>query len=425
MKRAKPPQSFFKQNLSGRNFSQESLSARKFLDCNLYRANFDGANLMGTHFARCAAREASFKTAHMGRYQTWNIILFFVAMITSSYILMTLPNIVNGFCFILITSCFALLQYWLLAGALFIPMIALIDFILKNHQNIKHIPLFLFLLCYLILIDALLSIRNRLFIDDRLALSKPWLWNIKQAALYFDTLGGTNFHKTNLRDADFQDSNVEYTDFRGADLKGVSFRGAKGLWCAFFDRNSPLWLHSVQQLAAGVNQFTEYMGHNLAGLNLASFDLHGLNFQNANLDNAKLCDANLCGADLRGASLMGTQMNRKTFMLSYWDNNVLRNVCMRGALVNPEGFTDEDQKLISEVQMAKLTLRQRLQAILKNPAEFDAFVMDHFPAVANRFTSGMERLERENLLLSIADHDKIEVELNRCDPIAGNEPPLN
>lgn len=44
-------------------------------------------------------------------------------------------------------------------------------------------------------------------------------------------------------------------------------------------------------------------------------------------------------------------------------------------------------------------LRQLLADLLRSDTDFEAFCLDHFPDVYQRFGNGMERLQKENLLL--------------------------
>jgi len=50
-------------------------------------------------------------------------------------------------------------------------------------------------------------------------------------------------------------------------------------------------------------------------------------------------------------------------------------------------------------QPARHRLRDLLREVLPTDADFTAFVMDHHRAVAQRFTDGQDRVQRENLLL--------------------------
>jgi len=71
------------------------------------------------------------------------------------------------------------------------------------------------------------------------------------------------------------------------------------------------------------------------------------------------------------------------------------------------------------------TLRQLLRRTRPSAAEFDAFCVDHFPEIHARFSTGMERTIKENLLLEQADlHDLarrlgagLEFDLERRDPV--------
>ncbi len=52
-------------------------------------------------------------------------------------------------------------------------------------------------------------------------------------------------------------------------------------------------------------------------------------------------------------------------------------------------------------------LRELLQDTLRTGADFDAFVLDHFPNVYGRYSGGMDRLERTTLLFQIVETEDI------------------
>lgn len=52
-------------------------------------------------------------------------------------------------------------------------------------------------------------------------------------------------------------------------------------------------------------------------------------------------------------------------------------------------------------------VREKLNRFLITSADFDAFCIDHFSEIYRRFTVGMERVERTNLLLSIASPEQV------------------
>jgi len=63
------------------------------------------------------------------------------------------------------------------------------------------------------------------------------------------------------------------------------------------------------------------------------------------------------------------------------------------------------------------SLRKLLGAILRTSTDLDAFCLDHFPEVSSRFTSGMERPAREDLLLKSVEPDEILAALRLHDAV--------
>lgn len=61
-------------------------------------------------------------------------------------------------------------------------------------------------------------------------------------------------------------------------------------------------------------------------------------------------------------------------------------------------------------------LRKMIAGILVTDAMFDAFVLDHFEPVKKQFTNGMERMQKETLLLELADRSQIVAALSSCYP---------
>lgn len=53
------------------------------------------------------------------------------------------------------------------------------------------------------------------------------------------------------------------------------------------------------------------------------------------------------------------------------------------------------------------TLRELVARVLKSDSDLDAFCIDYFKDVHDRFTSGMDRVAKVNQLLSHADHGEI------------------
>ena len=53
------------------------------------------------------------------------------------------------------------------------------------------------------------------------------------------------------------------------------------------------------------------------------------------------------------------------------------------------------------------TIRKLLERHMKDNGEFDGFVLDRFPEVMRRYSAGMDRVQRTNLLLTLKEPDEI------------------
>lgn len=62
------------------------------------------------------------------------------------------------------------------------------------------------------------------------------------------------------------------------------------------------------------------------------------------------------------------------------------------------------------------SVRKLMDVVLRTSSDFDAFCLDHFQDVARRFSEGMTRVARENLLLQIVDTEAILAALRLHDP---------
>lgn len=68
------------------------------------------------------------------------------------------------------------------------------------------------------------------------------------------------------------------------------------------------------------------------------------------------------------------------------------------------------------------TLRRRLNEALRTDADLDAFCIDFFPEVHRRFTSGMDRVQKLNLLFQLTDPEEIVCALNAHQRGEGRRP---
>ena len=62
------------------------------------------------------------------------------------------------------------------------------------------------------------------------------------------------------------------------------------------------------------------------------------------------------------------------------------------------------------------SVRRALGALLVVDADFDAFCIDHYPHVYRRFTGGMDRVAKENLLLTLVPAESLMQTLRSVDP---------
>lgn len=81
----------------------------------------------------------------------------------------------------------------------------------------------------------------------------------------------------------------------------------------------------------------------------------------------------------------------------------------------PEPSTEPQVMLppLDSDRMDRRTLRGLLGDVLKLDADFDAFVLDHFPDVYRRYSGGMDRIQKMNLLLSLKEPADIHWALRR------------
>jgi WD40 repeat protein len=72
--------------------------------------------------------------------------------------------------------------------------------------------------------------------------------------------------------------------------------------------------------------------------------------------------------------------------------------------------------MLDSLRLDGHSLRKLLVAVLPTASDLDAFCLDCFPDVAARFASGQNRVDRDNLLLQIADRDQLVAALAKRNP---------
>ncbi|MBL9044738.1 MAG: hypothetical protein JNM83_24215, partial [Myxococcales bacterium] len=68
------------------------------------------------------------------------------------------------------------------------------------------------------------------------------------------------------------------------------------------------------------------------------------------------------------------------------------------------------------VSIHRAQLRELLFSALRTDSDFVAFALDYFPDVQQKFSSGMDRVSKVNLLLESEDSDEILKALQRAHP---------
>jgi uncharacterized protein YjbI with pentapeptide repeats len=384
-----------------------SLKDTKFITCNFRGASFVKANLINVTFENCDIHSANFSdsrlkrvkilSARAGLQYRWQIMHVFIAFITSFVTssmasfagfasVFLLVGKINGFStlvpglIILLAGSiiFALvisvgikgLGFGNIAGAgalsiaigiasgsfttvlittlgFFIGAFFVILNILKYANSyVEFIIAFLvsmvfMALSYYIAVDSLENNNSKYqFISDM--------------AIQIASIGGTNFDRADLTDADFTNSDLRNSRFKEAIITGVCWAKVKNISRVFLGNNTYLSSFRIRDLAVNFQDFQnrynkendknfddlQMQGINLRGadLTLASFArsnlsysnlenaiLAGVNFSESNLDNA-----NCKKAQFQNAILVRTKLNGANL-----SESILTGSCIEGWGITP------------------------------------------------------------------------------------------
>ncbi|MGK7928451.1 MAG: pentapeptide repeat-containing protein [Spirulina sp.] len=137
---------------------------------------------------------------------------------------------------------------------------------------------------------------------------------IHNVAIAFAAIGGTNFHRANLSNADFSKATLKSTDLRGAILIRTCWRDTEKL-----DRIqlgiSILRQPQIRELLKTGNGYGKFfLKANLWSANLQRANLENANLKQSNLSNATLCDTNLTNANLSEAQLWNTDFSNASLV---------------------------------------------------------------------------------------------------------------
>ncbi len=140
----------------------------------------------------------------------------------------------------------------------------------------------------------------------------PWIRNV---AIVFAAIGGTNFYQANLTDADFTKATLKSTSFRKAILIRTCWQETKKLDFARLGNSILAQAQIRELLVTGNGENKSYQEANLRGANLTGANLHHANLKladlsqstlaNANLEWTNLTEVNAIDANFRVASMTG------------------------------------------------------------------------------------------------------------------------
>ena len=157
---------------------------------------------------------------------------------------------------------------------------------------------------------AVLMVLLSLYVAWKALKEDPKYAIVRQFALFFASLGGTNFHKADLTDADFSRATLKSANFHKAILTRTCWKDAKQLNRARVGDSILADTAIRQLLVTGDGYDRSFEATNLRGANLAGANLERANLKRADISEATLSDANLKDANLTEVAAVGTNFSR-------------------------------------------------------------------------------------------------------------------
>jgi uncharacterized protein YjbI with pentapeptide repeats len=284
------PQDFSNQNLRGRSFKGQNLEG----------ANFSHADIRGADFTNAYLKGANFSHATAGLQKRWVVILTCI-----SWIIAGISGLSSGF-----------------IGA----FVNLIFDASPQNQVIGWTALIVIIILGIVIIRQGLNTAVAVAVAVAVALFSSYIaWRamkedekyslIRNIAIVFAAIGGTNFRNATLTDANFIGATLKSTDLRNATLTRTDFSKTKLLNRVRVGKTYLQNTQLRQLLITGQGQDKNFDRQDLRGVNLqkailtdASFigaDLSEANLQDADLSRAKLVQTQLDGTDFTGTTLTG------------------------------------------------------------------------------------------------------------------------
>lgn len=201
---------------------------------------------------------------------------------------------------------------------------------------------------------------------------------IRNVAVWFASLGGTQFKRANLTDADCSKATLKSAHFNSAILIRTRFYLARKVNLARLDKTI-LSDFAVQDLMVTLRgRGKSYVGKNLKAANLAGADLIDADFTEADLSQATLEGAELQRVNLTKTQALGTQFRQAD----------LTGACLEAW--NIDSTTQLDGTLCDYVYLLKPPQERRPSSGIFQPGEFTKLFEEVLDTIDLIFQNGID-----------------------------------
>jgi uncharacterized protein YjbI with pentapeptide repeats len=358
-----------KNNLEGIIFRKCQLRGANFVKANLNNAIFEDCDIESINLSQATLRGAKFYSSRAGLQYRWKIVHIFLATITSFaassmasfagfasiYLLGGEINgfstLVPGLIILLIGSIIFVLvlsigikgsgfgtiagagalsiAIGIASGSLATVLITMLGFLLGafliifnglkyTNSSIEFIIIFIVSIIFMTLsyYIAVESLKN----------SNSKYQFVSEMAIQIASIGGTNFDKADLTEADFTSSDLKNSRFQGATITRVCWANVKNISRAFLGQNTYISSVKARDLAVNFLDFQSYYREEDK-----NFD--DLQMQEINLQGADLTGASFARSDLSYSNLEKTILSRVNFSESNLDNANCKKAQFQNAIL--------------------------------------------------------------------------------------------
>ena len=317
------------------DFSHPNFRGRSFKGQNLEGANFSRADIRGADFTNAYLKGANFSHATAGLQKRWVVILTCI-----SWIIAGISGFFSGFIGAFVSLIFARQQSSQLLGwtALIVIIILGIVIIRQGLNTAFAVAVAVAVAGAVAFAGAgavavagagAVAVAGVLFsgyIAWRAMKGDEKYSLIRNIAIVFAAIGGTNFRNANLTDANFIGATLKSTDLRNATLTRTIFSKTKLLNRV---RPGKTYLQNTQLrqlLITGEGQDKNFDRQDLRGVNLQT---------------AILTDASFIGADLSEANLQDADLSRAKLVQTQLDSTDFTGTTLTGAYIQDWGITND------------------------------------------------------------------------------------